>query len=367
VPLVLILVKFLMERNVMKTVTLLILTSLLFAFASYGGGTSSCCLAVAAGDSPGLAVWELTNGIANEGAGIVYVADADGDSTRAAVVSTLDGAASRRLGGIDATGAEASFTHPSGVAADGAGNIYVADFYGYTVRQITRAGEVSTLAGATGLRGSTDAAGAAARFSGPRGVAIDSAGNVYVADANNSTIRKITSAGEVSTFAGAADSFPGNTDATGAAARFFAPEGIAIDSADNLYVADTNNNTIRKITPVRVVTTFAGSTEGRAGTADGTGAAARFFHPEGVAIDRAGNLYVADRLNYTIRKITPAGVVTTLAGSTAGRAGSADGTGAAARFNTPLGLATDSAGNVYVADHYNSAIRKITPVVGVAR
>src|SRR5262249_15035975 len=238
-----------------------------------------------------------------------------------------------------------------------------ADFDGYTVRKITRAGEVSTLAGATGLRGSTDAAGAAARFSGPRGVAIDSAGNVYVADANNSTIRKITSAGEVSTFAGAADSFPGNTDATGAAARFFAPEGIAIDSADNLYVADTNNNTIRKITPVRVVTTFAGSTDGRAGTADGTGAAARFFHSEGVAIDRAGNLYVADRLNYTIRKITPAGVVTTLAGR-AGRPGSADGT-RGARFNHPEGVATDIAGNVYVADTYNHTIRKITPAAEV--
>jgi len=181
--LVLILVKISMERNVMKTVTLLTLTSLLFAFASHGdgGGTSSCCLAVAAGNSPGLTVWDLTNGVATDGAGIVYVADADGDTTRAAVVSTLDGAASRRLRGIDATGAEARFTHPSGVATDGAGNVYVADLFGYTVRKITPAGEVSTLAGEVGLRGSTDGAGAAARFSGPRGVAIDSAGNVYVA------------------------------------------------------------------------------------------------------------------------------------------------------------------------------------------
>src|SRR5262249_25460047 len=235
-----------MEGNVMKTVTLLTLTSLLFAFASHGdgGGTSSCCLAVAAGNSPGLTVWDLRNGVATEGAAIVYMADADGNSTRAAVVSTFDGAASRYLRGIDATGAEARFTHPSGVATDGAGNLYVADYYGYTVRKITPAGEVSTLAGATGLRGSTDGAGAAARFSGPRGVAIDSAGNVYVADANNSTIRKITPDGEVSKFAGAADSSPGNIDATGTAARFFGPEGIAIDSADNLYVADTNNHTI---------------------------------------------------------------------------------------------------------------------------
>ena len=174
----------------------------------------------------------------------------------------------------------------------------------------------------------------------------------------NDTIRKITPAGVVTTFAGTAGQ-SGSADGTGAAARFTNPEGTAVDGAGNVYVADTFNDTIRKITPAGVVTTLAG-TAGQGGSADGTGAAARFAFPTGVAVDGAGNVYVADTDNDTIRKITPAGVVTTLAG-TAGQSGSADGTGAAARFNSPFGLAVDGAGNIYVADEDNDAIREITP------
>jgi hypothetical protein len=145
----------------------------------------------------------------------------------------------------------------------------------------------------------------------------------------------------------------------GTAARFRVPSGIAADGSDKLFVGDDYNYTIRKITPAGVVTTFAG-TAGLSGNADGTGAAARFFYPTGVAVDGWGNLFVADNFNDTIRKITPAGVVTTLAG-TAGSLGSADGTGAAAKFNYPHAVAVDGAGNVLVADNGNNAIRKITP------
>jgi sugar lactone lactonase YvrE len=134
---------------------------------------------------------------------------------------------------------------------------------------------------------------------------------------------------------------------------------VAVDSAGNVYVADQGNATIRKVTAAGVVTTLAG-TAGMRGSADGTGAAARFNLPGDVAVDGAGNVYVADTFNLTIRKITAGGVVTTLAGS-AGLPGSADGTGTAARFNLPTGVAVDSAGNVYVADNLNSAIRKVTP------
>ena len=231
--------------------------------------------------------------------------------------------------GADGTGSAARFYFPNGVAVDSAGNVYVADTNNYTIRKITPSGVVSTLAGLAGSPGSADGTGSAARFNDPYGVAVDSAGNVYVADTGNNTIRKITPSGVVSTLAGLAGSI-GSADGTGSAARFFQPYGVAVDSAGNVYVADTNNNTIRKITPSGVVSTLAGLA-GSFGSADGTGSAARFYYPEGVAVDSAGNVYVADTGNDTIRKITPSGVVSTLAGL-AGSIGSADGTGSAARF-----------------------------------
>jgi secreted PhoX family phosphatase len=164
------------------------------------------------------------------------------------------------------------------------------------------------------------------------------------------------------TFAGAAGG-PGSVDGTGSAARFSNPTGVAIDSGGNVYVADTDNHTIRKITPAGVVTTLAGNERG---TADGTGSRARFSSPEGVATDSAGNVYVADTFNNTIRKITPAGVVTTLAGSASDLSGNADGTGSAAHFDLPSGVATDSGGNVYVADTINRSIRVGRPALADA-
>jgi hypothetical protein len=162
---------------------------------------------------------------------------------------------------------------------------------------------VTTLAGLAGSTGSADGTGSAARFTEPYGVAVDSAGNVYVADTYNHTIRKVTPAGVVTTLAGLARSI-GSADGTGSAARFFYPYGVAVDSGGNVYVADSYNNTIRKVTPAGVVTTLAGLA-GSPGSADGTGSAARFTHPFGVAVDSAGNFYVADRDNHTIRKGVP--------------------------------------------------------------
>jgi sugar lactone lactonase YvrE len=188
-------------------------------------------------------------------------------------------------------------------------------------------------------------------------VAVDSSGNVYVADYGNSTIRKVTPAGAVTTLAGLAGN-PGSANGTGSNARFDSPFSVAVDSMGNVYVADSFNATIRKITPAGGVTTLAGLA-GSPGSADGTGSAARFASPQGVAMDSLNNVYVADFYNDTIRKVTPAGVVTTLAGL-AGNGGGADGTGNAARFSYPNGVAVDSAGNVYVADSGNNTIRKGT-------
>ncbi len=197
---------------------------------------------------------------------------------------------------------------------------------------------------------------AAAGFDAPTGGALDGDGNLYVTDSNNRTIRKVTPAGVVTTFAGSAG-LSGSDDGTGPAARFEYPKGVAVDGDGNLYVTD--NHTIRKVTPAGVVTTIAG-TAGSYGSTDGTGAAARFWEPYGVAVDGDGNVYVADSFNRTIRKVTPAGVVTTLAGS-AGSSGSVNGIGPAARFSSPTGVVVDGDGNLYVIDSYNRTIRKVTP------
>ena len=261
------------------------------------------------------------------------------------------------------TGAAASFKSITGMVHDSAGNLFVVDDDDHTIRKITPAGVVTTYAGASGIEGSDNGAALTARFRFPHGIVIDSAGNLFVSDGSNHTIRKITPAGVVSTFAGAG--VFGNTNETGTAAKFNEPLGLAIDAASNIYVADRMNSLIRKITPAGVVTTVAG-TASTAGFADATGTAAKFNYPWGVASDASGTLYVADTNNNKIRKITPAGVVSTLAGSATGLGGYADGAGSTAKFNQPIDLRVASSGNVYVADNFNKTIRKITAAGSVS-
>ena len=304
-------------------------------------------------------------GVAADASGNVYVADAANHIIRkidsALNVTTLAGLAGNP-GSADGSRSVAQFNFPSAVAVDTTGNVYVADPNNHTIRKIDSAGNVTTLAGSAGNPGNADGTGAAAQFNSPSGVAVDSSGNVYVGDTGNETIRKITSAGVVSTWAGSGQI--GSADGLSTAAQFFTPTGVAVDTSGNVYVADFSNSTIRKIDPAQNVTTLAGLA-GNNSYADGTGSAARFSLPNSVAVDTSGNVYVADVFNNTIRKITPAGVVTTLAGSAAFLAGNVDGTGSAARFNTPEGVAVDSGGNVYVADFGNDTIRKITIPGGV--
>jgi len=295
------------------------------------------------------------------------------------IVSTLAGTG--LAGYLDGPGGSATFSYPFGIAADSAGNLYVADNSNSRIRKITPAGVVSTLAGGTINR--------------PLAVAVDSSGNVYVPDHHNARVLKISPAGVVSTLAGgimnggvaldssgnvyvtetslhvvlkitpagtvtslAGNNSSGFFDATGSAARFNFTGATqpAVDSAGNVYVADPGNHRIRKITPAGVVTTVAGTN--LSGAINGTGTGARFFSPGAVAIDAAGNLLVADTGNHLIRKITPAGVVSTLAGS--GTPGMLDGAASTARFHNPGGVTVDAAGVVYVPDSYNHQIRKLT-------
>ncbi|MBA3351179.1 MAG: hypothetical protein H0U23_01920, partial [Blastocatellia bacterium] len=285
-----------------------------------------------------------------------YIADTGNHTIRkitpSGVVSTLAGSPGLS-GSADGTGSAARFTSPIGVVLDGLGNLYIGDSDNNLIRKITPAGVVTTVAGLAGVAGSADGTGSAARFSGPRGMAFAS-GNIYVADTFNNTIRKVTPAGVVTTLAGLAGQ-SGSSDGTGSAARFNRPRGLVADIAGNLYVADTANNTIRVVTTAGVVTTLAGAA-GVSGSTDGIGLAARFFGPIGITVDDAGNLYVADTVNNTIRKIAPGAVVTTLAGLPL-TAGSADGAGSQARFVSPQGLAVDSTMHLFISDTGNNTIR----------
>jgi serine/threonine protein kinase/sugar lactone lactonase YvrE len=296
------------------------------------------------------AQFRLPNNVAVDKAGNVYVADTANNVIRKiapnGVVTTLAGVAGSH-GSADGNGSNARFWSPFGIAVDGSGNVYVADTGNNTIREIAPNGVVSTLAGFAGHPGDKDGVGSNARFRNPWSVAVDSMGNVFVADMSNDTIRKVTPTGMVTTLAGQAG-MNGNAVGFGNNARFNDPFAVAVDNADNVYVSDSGNNAIRKIMPDRVVVTLAGL-PGYVGSTDGNGNDARFCNPQGLAVDGAGNIYVADTGNNTVRKITPMGVVTTLP----------ELVGDAAQFNSPGGVAVDSAGNIYVADTSNHCIRKV--------
>jgi sugar lactone lactonase YvrE len=281
------------------------------------------------------------------------------------IVTTLAGSAGSP-GSADGTGIAARFDSPSGVAVDRLGSVYVADTLNHTVRKVTSAGVVSTLAGLSGSSGNADGIGSAARFSAPQGLAIGGNGYIYVADTNNNIIRKIDiSNGAVTTMA--AMPF---TVAVETYCGFSAPTGVAIDGTGNIYVSDMNNQRISGITPSAFFNILAGAvTIGAApvGADDGTGQYACFNFPSGVATDPSGNLYVADTDNNTIRKVVTAGYggtavewdygIVTTSAGVAGTSGSADGLGSAVRFFGPTGIALDNNGDIFVADTNNDTIR----------
>jgi sugar lactone lactonase YvrE len=297
-------------------------------------------------------------GICVDASGNLFVSDYINHKIRkitpSGVVTTFAG--SGTAGSTDGTGTAASFRNPAGLAIDAAGNILVADYYNHKIRKISPSGVVTTIAG-TGSSGAIDGSSSLATFQNPGAVCSDANGNIFIVDVGNNKIRKINSSGIVSTFAG--DGTSGSTDGNGNTARFYIPRGITIDVSGNLFVGDYGNNKIRKITPAGVVSTLAGS--GTQGVSDGTGNAASFYNPSGLTVDQSGNIFVCDEVSNRIRKVTSQGVVTTIAGSPTGSLGGTDGVGSTARFRIPTEITIFNS-NLFIADQSNHKIRKITPI-----
>jgi sugar lactone lactonase YvrE len=275
--------------------------------------------------------FNLPGALTVDSSGNVYVADTSNNIIRKITPS-----------GVVTSVGTATLDSPNGITVDSSGNLYVSDTSNNIIRKITPSGIITSLA----------------TLDSPNGITVDSSGNVYVANTGAHTINQIDDLGTISVIAGTQGAI-GYTDGTAGAASFNLPQGIARDISGNLYVADTGNHLIRKITPGNIVSTLAGSV-GVAGSANGTGIAATFSSPKGITVDTSGNVYVADTGNSLIRKITPLGVVTTFAGN--GTVGYLDGLLLNSKFNLPQGIAIDLSGNLYVADTGNSLIRELVSV-----
>lgn len=299
--------------------------------------------------------------------GDIYVSDLGNKMIRrirGSLVSTAVG--KRSYGANDGLGKNASFYSAFGLSSDGNGKIVVADANNNVIRSIDSNGMVETIAGLPTEFGFADGLKSTAQFNSPRALHLDKNGDIYVSDTYNNLIRKVTSAGQVTTLAGAMSTdvyrngIASNPSVDGVArnARFFSPRGLTTDSKGNLYVIDYYHRTVRKISSDGIVSTFAGSAD-IAGTVDGRGSNARFMRPVGLSIDHDDNLYVADCAAHNVRKISPSGDVTTVAGI-AQSAGHSDGPVSAAKFNCPRGLSFDEKGNLYVADANNDSIRMIS-------
>jgi trimeric autotransporter adhesin len=317
----------------------------------------------------GLAVSAQLNrpfGVALDSANNLYIADINNNRIRkvtpAGIITTVAGSGTAGFSGDGSLATSASLFNPHSVTVDSAGNLYIADQGNNCIRKVTPAGVITTAAGngTAGFSGDGSQA-ASAQLDNPRKVAVDSAGNLYIADASNNRIRKVTPAGVITTAAGNGTAGFSGDGGLATSAQLNLPTGVAMDSAGNLYIADNLSNRIRKVTSVGVITTVAGNGNGGFSGDGGLATSAQLRAPTGVEMDSAGNLYIADALNNRVRKVTPAGIITTIAGNgTSGFSGDG-GLATSAQLNNPAGIVMDSAGNLYIADNLNNRIRKITP------
>ena len=299
-------------------------------------------------------------GIVADAAGNLFVSDRDdhviwkvSPTNQVTLLAGLKGFA----GSADGQGSTAQFRNPGCLAFDPVGNLVVADTGNHTIRRVAPDGTVTTLAGSPGIPGTTDGLGSSARFNAPYGVAVSATGTAYISDSQNHTIRLLATDGTVSTYAGT-PGVSGQGNGSLSSAQFDQPNGLALATDGTLFVSDYGNSCIRVISPSALVSTLAGKA-GTVGYTDATGTAALFNQPVGIALDASGNLWVTDTHNHAIRRITPAGVVNAMAGS--GLVGNVDGTGALAQFNLPCGITAIASGNLVVADTYNHILRNVTP------
>ncbi|MFJ8584886.1 RICIN domain-containing protein [Streptomyces sp. NPDC093595] len=315
----------------------------------------------------GLAVSARSNhpyGVAVDSTGALYFSEYSNHRVRKVTVdgkiSTFAGTGEADFGGDDGPAPSARLNYPRGVAVDSAGTVYIADAGNHRVRKVTADGKISTFAG-TGTAGSGGDGGpaTAAELDRPYGVAVDSTGTVYIADHNNHRIRKVTADGKISTFAGTGEAGSEGDGAAAKSAQLNGPHAVAVDSAGVVYIADTGNHRVRKVAADGEISTVAGTGEADFGGDGGAAESARLNHPAAVAVDSAGCLYICDQYNHRVRKVAADGEISTVAGTGEADFGGDDGPASSARLNNPLGLALDGIDALYIADHINNRIRKI--------
>ena len=310
-------------------------------------------------------------GMAVDRTGNLYIAETGNHLIRrvdpSGTISTIAGTRNFHpwRGGFSGDGGPAvaaELHYPQGVAVDGAGNLYIADQYNECIRRVDPWGIISTIAGPTGEGYSGDGGPAvAARLSWPRDVAVDGAGNLYIADRGNNCIRRVDPSGIITTIAGTCSGAGGYSGDNGpaVAARLSLPSGVAVDGAGDLYIADTNNYRIRRVDARGIITTIAGTGEYGYSGDKGPAPQAQLKDPDGVAVDSAGNLYIADRENHRIRRVDASGIITTIAGTGEDGYSGDNGPAVAARLDHPRDVAVDGAGNLYIADYLDHRIRRV--------
>jgi sugar lactone lactonase YvrE len=310
----------------------------------------------------------MPNGVVTDSAGNLYIADSRNNRIRkitpAGIISTVAGNGTQGFSGDGGSALAAQFGSIYDMAVDAAGNLYVADMINNRIRKITPAGIISTVAG-NGTQGFSGDGGPAlaAQLYYPFGVAVDSAGNLYFSDINNNRVRKVTPAGIISTVAGIGTQGWGGDGGPATAARLIGPSGLALDSSGNLYIAEIGGNCIRKVTVDGLISTVAGNGMKGFGGDGGPATNAQMYQPRGVAVDSAFNIYIADSFNSRVRKVTPSGVITTVAGNgTAGFSGDG-GLATATQISQPHDVAVDSAGYLYIADADNNRIRRVSDML----